>query len=246
MANGCRQARSAYQSVIYSEDSSLSIDGRERVQRVELIENFFRFFYNIPELIRFGGLYGMIFIVFAETGLMVGFFLPGDSLLVTAGLFAARGDLNIATLIPSLIVAAILGDSTGYWIGNRAGKAIYSRPDSLLFRRQHLIWTHEFYERHGGKTIVLARFIPIARTFAPVVAGAAGMSYSRFITFNVVGGIIWITSMSLTGYYLGLIVPDIENRIHIVIAIVIFLSLLPAIVAYVRSKLQARSANRPT
>jgi membrane-associated protein len=228
------------------EDSSLAIDGRERVQRVELIESFFRFFYNIPELIRFGGLYGMVFIIFAETGLMVGFFLPGDSLLVTAGLFAARGDLNIATLIPSLIVAAILGNTTGYWIGNRAGKALYSRPDSLLFRRQHLIRTHEFYERHGGKTIVLAQFMPIVRTFAPVVAGAAGMSYTRFIAFNVVGAIIWITSMSLTGYYLGRIVPNIESRIHIVIAIVIFLSLLPAIIGYVQSKLRERSAEKPS
>ena len=205
---------------------------------MEYIENFFRFFYNIPELIRIGGLYGMILVVFSETGLMVGFFLPGDSLLVTAGLFAARGDLNIATLIPCLIVAAISGNTTGYWIGNRAGKALYRRPNSLLFRREHLIRTHEFYERHGGKTIILAQFMPIVRTFAPVVAGAAEMGYRRFITFNVVGAIIWITSMSLTGYYLGRLVPDIEHRIHIVIAIVIFLSLCPAIFSWLRSKLK--------
>lgn len=203
---------------------------------MEWIESFFRFFYNIPELIRIGGLYGMIFIIFAETGLMVGFFLPGDSLLVTAGLFAARGDLNIATLIFSLILAAIVGDTTGYWIGRRAGKALYSRPNSFFFRREHLLRTHEFYERHGGKTIILARFIPIARTFAPVVAGAAEMSYRSFVTFNVVGGILWITSMTLTGYYLGRIIPDIESRIHLVIAVVIFLSLLPPIVAWLRER----------
>jgi membrane-associated protein len=216
--------------------------GGERPSRVEHIENFFRFFYNIPELIRIGGLYGMILVIFSETGLMVGFFLPGDSLLVTAGLFAARGDLNIVALVPSLIVAAICGNTTGYWIGNRAGKALYSRPNSLFFRREHLIRTHEFYERHGGKTIIFAQFMPIARTFAPVVAGAAEMSYWRFISFNVVGAVIWISSMTLTGYYLGRIIPGIESRIHIVIAIVIFLSLLPAIVTWLKSKVTKAGA----
>ena len=209
---------------------------------MDYIESFFRFFYNIPELIRIGGLYGMILVIFSETGLMVGFFLPGDSLLVTAGLFAAKGDLNIATLIPSLMLAAICGNTTGYWIGNRAGKALYSRPNSLLFRREHLIRTHAFYERHGGKTIILAQFMPIVRTFAPVVAGAAEMGYRRFIMFNVVGAVIWIGSMTLTGYYLGRLVPNIESRIHIVIAIVIFISLLPAIFAWVKSKLQGPNA----
>jgi len=209
---------------------------------VDYIESFFRFFYNIPELIRIGGLYGMILVIFSETGLMVGFFLPGDSLLVTAGLFAAKGDLNIATLVPSLIAAAICGNTTGYFIGNRAGKALYSRPNSLLFRREHLIRTHEFYERHGGKTIILAQFMPIVRTFAPVVAGAAEMGYRRVIMFNVVGAIIWIGSMTLTGYYLGRLVPNIESRIHIVIAVVIFISLLPAIIAWLKSKRQGTDA----
>jgi membrane-associated protein len=204
---------------------------------VELIQEFFRTVYNVPELIRLVGLYGLIFIVFAETGLMVGFFLPGDSLLVMAGIFAARGDLNIATLIPCLLAGAIVGNATGYFVGHKAGQALYSRPNSFFFRREHLIRTHAFYERHGGKTIVLAQFMPIVRTFAPVVAGAADMSYRRFATFNVVGAILWITTMTLTGYVLAQAAPElVEKRVHLVVAAVIFLSLLPAIVGWARSK----------
>lgn len=173
---------------------------------------------------------------------MVGFFLPGDSLLVTAGLFAARGDLNMATLIPCLIIAAVVGNATGYLIGHKAGHALYSRPNSLLFRREHLIRTHAFYERHGGKTIILAQFMPIVRTFAPVVAGAADMTYRRFAAFNVVGAVLWISSMSLTGFFLGRAIPDLEKRIHLVVAVVIFLSLLPVIVGWLRSKREAEPA----
>jgi membrane-associated protein len=161
---------------------------------------------------------------------------------VTAGLFAARGDLPIGWLIPSLIAAAICGNATGYFIGRKAGAALYSRPNSLLFRREHLIRTHEFYERHGGKTIILAQFMPIVRTFAPVVAGAAAMTYRRFASFNVIGAILWIASMTLTGFFLGRAIPNIESRIHIVVAVVIFLSILPGIIAWVRSKLKARAA----
>ncbi|MBE3073205.1 MAG: VTT domain-containing protein [Acidobacteria bacterium] len=209
---------------------------------MDLIQEFFRTVYNVPELIRLVGLFGIIFIVFAETGLMVGFFLPGDSLLVTAGLFAARGDLSISWLIPSLMIAAIAGNATGYFIGHTAGTALYSRPNSLLFRREHLIRTHQFYERHGGKTIILAQFMPIARTFAPVVAGAAQMTYRRFAAFNVIGAILWVNSMTLTGYFLGRAIPGIEKRIHIVVAVVIFLSLLPGIIAWTRSKLRGRAS----
>jgi membrane-associated protein len=213
---------------------------------ISLVEGFFRTLYNVPELIRVVGLLGLIAIVFAETGLMVGFFLPGDSLLITAGLFAAKGDLNIITLNISLILAAIIGDATGYWIGRRAGQALYSRPNSLWFRREHLIKTHEFYERHGGKTIIIARFMPIARTFAPVVAGAAQMTYRDFAAYNVLGGILWVTSMTLGGYFLGMAMgPAIERQLHLLVAVVIFVSLLPAIIAWLRAKLQqrARSAN---
>ena len=184
----------------------------------------------------------MSLIVFAETGLLIGFFLPGDSLLVTAGLFAANGQLNIVWLNLALIAAAILGDATGYWIGYRAGKAIYSRPDSFFFRKKHLMAAHDFYEKHGGKTIIIARFMPIIRTFAPVVAGAGTMSYSRFATYNVVGGIGWVASMTLTGYFLGKAVPDLDEHLHLVVAVVIFLSLLPGIIAYLKARLQKNKA----
>jgi membrane-associated protein len=207
---------------------------------LDLIQSFFKTLYNVPELIRWGGMVGLILIVFAETGLMIGFFLPGDSLLVTAGLFAAKGDLNIWWLNISLILAAVIGDAVGYWIGYKAGKALYSRPNSFFFRRQHLIATHEFYEKHGGKTIIIARFMPIFRTFAPVVAGAAEMTYRRFAVFNIIGGVLWVISMTLTGYFLGLAVPDLEKHIHIVVAVVIALSLLPAAIAWLKAKLDAR------
>ena len=209
---------------------------------MELIQEFFRRVYNVPELIRMGGLVGLVLVVFAETGLMVGFFLPGDSLLVTAGLFAAKGDLDIVWLNVALMAAAVIGDATGYWIGRSAGQALYNRPNSFFFRRQHLIRTHEFYEKHGGKTIVIARFVPIIRTFAPVVAGAAEMTYRQFAVYNVFGGIAWVASMTLTGYFLGKSVPNIDKQIHLVVAAVIFLSLLPGIITILREKLRARSA----
>jgi len=210
---------------------------------LELLRKFFENVYNVQGLAQIGGIVGiavMSGIVFAETGLLIGFFLPGDSLLVTAGIFAAKGSLNIVWLNLALIVAAIAGDATGYWIGYRAGKAIYDRPDSFFFRRKHLVAAHEFYERHGGKTIIIARFMPIIRTFAPVVAGAGTMSYARFASYNVIGGILWVVSMTLTGYFLGQAIPNLEEHIHVVVAIVIFLSLVPGIIAYLRARLQSR------
>jgi membrane-associated protein len=207
-------------------------------QLIAWVESFFRTVYNVPELIRIAGLFGLILIVFAETGLMIGFFLPGDSLLITAGLFAFKGDLNIVILNIALVLAAIIGDATGYYIGRRTGQALYSRPNSLLFRRDHLIKTHEFYEKHGGKTIIIARFMPIVRTFAPVVAGAAEMTYRNFAFYNIVGALLWVLSMTLTGYFLGAVVPDIDKQIHKVVAVVIFLSLLPPGIAWLKTKLQ--------
>ena len=209
---------------------------------MDLIHEFFSNVYNVPELIRFVGFYGLILIVFAETGLLVGFFLPGDSLLITAGLFAARGDFDFAMLLLTLIPAAVIGNATGYYIGHRTGMALYSRPDSLLFRREHLRMTHEYYEKHGGKTIILAQFIPILRTFAPVVAGVGEMGYRQFATFNVVGAILWVGSMVTAGYMLGSAIPNIESRIHYVVAVVIFISLLPPGIALLKQRMRKKAA----
>lgn len=191
---------------------------------------------SIEEIIRWGGTLALIAIVFAETGLLVGFFLPGDSLLVTAGLFAARGDLNVVMLLVTLSIAAVVGDAVGYGIGRRLGPKLFKKEDSLLFKRKHLVKAHEFYERYGGKTIVIARFVPIIRTFAPTVAGAAEMTYSKFAMFNVFGGILWVFSMVLGGYALGSVIPNIDKYIHYVIIIVVFLSLLPPLYEWWRER----------
>lgn len=203
---------------------------------MNLIQQFFQTVYNVPELIRLVGQVGLPMIIFAETGLLFGFFLPGDSLLITAGLFAARGDLDIVTLLVTLIPAAIAGNATGYFIGKRAGRPLYERPNSFFFRREHLKMTHDYYEEHGPRTIVIAQFAPILRTFAPVVAGVAEMGYRRFATYNVAGAIAWISSMTLGGYLLGNVIPNIEQRIHIVVAVVIVLSLMPASIAWLRAR----------
>jgi membrane-associated protein len=157
-------------------------------------------------------------------------------LLVTAGVLAAAGFLDIVWLNLLLCACAILGDAVGYQIGLRMGPRIFKRPKSLLFNPKHLEWTRGFYERHGGKTIVLARFMPIARTFAPVVAGMGRMGYRRFATFNVAGGVAWILSFTLGGYWLARIIPDAQRYLHIVVAVVIFLSILPGIIAYARAR----------
>lgn len=185
--------------------------------------------------------FGLFFIIFAETGLAIGFFLPGDSLLVVAGLFAAAGKLNLWIMLVSLIIAAIVGDAVGYYSGRRIGQAIFTRPKSRFFNPKHLQKAHAFYEKHGGKTIIIARFIPIVRTFAPIVAGAAQMSYRDFLMFNVFGGLLWVTSMLLAGYFLGGLVESafgikLEEHIDKVVIVVVFLSVLPIIIEYLKAK----------
>lgn len=199
---------------------------------------------TLEQVVIWGGYAGMFFIVFAETGLLIGFFLPGDSMLVTAGLLIAseRVPMDITVLNIVLCVAAISGDATGYWIGLKTGQALYNRPQSRLFRRDHLIKTKEFYERYGGITIVLARFMPFARTFAPVVAGIGEMTYRRFASFNVIGGVGWVLSMTLIGYYLGRVIPGIERHVEYIIAGVILLSLLPMIIKYIQHKMRKEPA----
>jgi len=192
--------------------------------------------YSLDAVIRWGG-YGLLTaIVFTETGLLVGFFLPGDSLLITAGLLAAAGVLNIWWLDVLLIAAAITGDSVGYAIGARIGPRLFTREKSRLFNPRHVQRTREFYARHGAKTIVVARFVPIIRTFAPVVAGVAQMSYPRFLFYNVAGGIGWVVSMTWAGYLLGTAVPDIDRHIHIVVLIVIVLSVIPVGIEILRER----------
>jgi membrane-associated protein len=204
----------------------------------------------IDFLIHWAGLAGLVAVVFAETGLLVGFFLPGDSLLVTAGVFSTSANphgkplFNIVTLNIALMIAAIVGDTVGYWIGAKSGPKLFSREKSLLFSPKHLLRTKAFYERHGGKTIIIARFMPFARTFAPVVAGIGAMRYRRFIAFNVVGGIGWVLSMTLLGYGLATKYPVITKRIDLLAMVIVALSLLPGVIGWLNSRRKAKAATR--
>jgi len=210
---------------------------------LESIRHLLHSIYDVEGIIRTGGPLLVCIIVFIETGFFVGFFLPGDSLLVTAGIFSAAGVIPLKWILLPVMLCAIVGDQIGYWIGRLAGVAIYKREDSLFFKRRHLQRAHDFYEKYGGKTIILARFIPIIRTFCPPVAGAARMSYPRYITYDIFGGVIWVGTMILGGFFLGRTIPNISQRIHYVILVVIFLSLLPAIISILRAR---RAEQLPT
>jgi membrane-associated protein len=200
---------------------------------------------NPGDLITWGGYPGLALVVFLETGALI-FFLPGDSLLVVAGLYAAKGDLNILYLNALLIPLAIIGDATSYLIGARVGPKIFTRPRSRFFNPDYVKAAHAFYERHGGKAIIIARFMPIVRTFVPVVAGVAQMSYAKFASYNIIGGAAWVLSMTLLGYFLGGVVPNIDKHIEKVIIVVVFVSLAPALwewwKAWRRGRAQATEA----
>lgn len=178
---------------------------------------------------------GLSAIVFAETGLLIGFFLPGDSLLFTVGVVAGAGDLNVGLIIAVLIVAAIVGDAVGFQLGRATGPSIFNRPDSKLFKQEYLRKTQAFYDKHGGKTIIYARFVPIVRTFAPFIAGVANMSYSRFLAFNVFGGIGWVILMIMSGYYLGN-VPLIRQHFEKVVILIVVISVLPVLLEVWKSR----------
>jgi len=212
---------------------------------LESIRHVLHSIYDVEGLIRAAGPWAPHFvclIVLVETGFFVGFFLPGDSLLVTAGVFAATGVVSLKWMLWPVMLCAIAGDQIAYWIGRAAGAALYRREDSFFFRKRHLQRAHEFYEKYGGKTVILARFVPIIRTFCPPVAGAAQMPYSRYLVYDIFGGIFWVGSMILGGYFLGRSIPNISQRIHYVIAVVVFLSLLPGIIGFWRARYAVAAA----
>jgi membrane-associated protein len=210
---------------------------------IEFLKHLLSQLYDVRGLVEWGGTLMVCVIVFVETGMFMGFFLPGDSLLVTAGVFAGAGQLKLASLLTLVTLCAIAGDQLGYLIGWKAGATLYQRKDSRFFKRRHLESAHEFYEKYGGKTIILARFVPIIRTFCPPVAGAARMSYTRYLAYDVVGGFAWVWGMILLGYTLGRTVPNIDKRIHYVIAVVIVVSLMPAAYHAWKSRPQKPSAS---
>ena len=189
--------------------------------------------------------FGLFFIIFAETGLAVGFFLPGDSLLVVSGLFAAAGKLNIAFILAAFFLGSVIGDSTGYWTGRTMGKTIFNRESSLIFKPSRVAKAKLFFDKYGAKTIILARFVPIVRTFAPIVIGATAMPYIKFLTYSVLGGALWIFTMVLAGYFVGGLIETafgikLDEHIDKVVIVVVLLSIVPMIVEY----LKARRARR--
>lgn len=194
-------------------------------------------------LVTFGTI-GLFAIVFAESGLFFGFFLPGDSLLFTAGLFAAQGTLSLPVILVGCFVAAVAGDQVGYLFGKRVGPALFRRPDSRFFRQEYVERAQQFFERYGAKTIVLARFVPIVRTFAPILAGVGRMPYRTFVTFNMFGGLLWAVGVTLLGYALGEMIPDIDTYLLPIIAVIIALSLIPIALEWRRNrKVKASAVN---
>lgn len=186
--------------------------------------------FDLPQLIQTIGLLGVYAIVFAESGLLIGFFLPGDSLLFTAGFLASQGLINIWLLAIGSFVAAVIGDSVGYTFGHRVGKRLFQRENSLLFHKDNLLKAKAFYEKHGGKTIILARFMPIIRTFAPIVAGMGDMEYGTFLFYNMIGGFFWAIGLSVAGFILGNLIPDVDKYLLPIVLLIVFLSVLPSAV----------------
>lgn len=194
------------------------------------------------QLIRTFGTIGLLVIIFAESGLLIGFFLPGDSLLFTAGIFAAKGDLNLAVILFGCFAAAVLGDQVGYAFGKRVGPSLFNRPSSRIFKQEHIQRADEFFEKHGAKTILLARFVPIVRTFAPILAGVGSMRYRTFLVFNIIGGFLWAVGVTLLGYWLGnqIGADNIDKYLLPIIFLIILLSLIPPAVEVLRHRAKTR------
>lgn len=199
---------------------------------------------DLIDFIKAAGVVGVALVIFAESGLLFGFFLPGDTLLFTAGLLTHAGfvPISIHLLVLIVFIAAVAGDSVGYAFGNRVGRKLFNRPNSRLFKQEHLLKAEEFYKKHGGKTIIIARFIPAVRTFAPIVAGASNMAYAQFLTYNVVGALLWAVGITYLGYYLGAWFEsmglEVDHILLPLIALILFISVLPAIVHLARNKKQ--------
>ena len=191
---------------------------------------------DLVKIIESVGYLGIFAIVFAESGLFVGAFLPGDSLLFTAGFLASQGFFDIWLLAPMTFIAAVLGDSVGYTFGRKVGKRLFPKEDSILFHKKHLLRAQKFYEKHGGKTVTIARFLPIVRTFAPIVAGMGNMQYKRFLFFNVIGAFLWAVCIPLTGFYLGNIIPGVDKYLLPILAFIIIISVLPTVIHIVRER----------
>jgi membrane-associated protein len=210
---------------------------------IDFIKMLFGWLKDPRPLVEMAGIPGMALIIFLETGAMV-FLLPGDSMLFVAGLFAAEGTLNIFTLNAVLIPCAILGDATSYFIGARSGGKLFSKPESRFFKPAHLQKAAAFYEKHGGKAIIIARFMPIVRTFVPVVAGMAKMSYRRFATYNIIGAAAWVLSMTLLGYFAGKAFPAVGKHIEKVIILIVLVSITPGIWEWWKSWRAAKVAQK--
>lgn len=184
------------------------------------------------------GVIAILFVIFAESGLLIGFFLPGDSLLFTSGFLVHQGILpiNIHVFVLLLFIAAVLGDNVGYTFGHRVGRKLFKKPNSRFFKKHHLEQAEEFYKKHGGKAIILARFVPIVRTFAPIVAGTSKMHYKSFFAYNIIGGLLWTTIFTYLGYYIGKELTDMGVNIEIIAIVIVFLSVLPMIIHVLQDK----------
>jgi len=193
---------------------------------------------NPESIIRYGGLYLLLFVVFAETGLFFGFFLPGDSLMFTAGLLCATGILNIQilTLLTYIILAAISGNMVGYYFGKKVGVLLFKRKSGFFFRQEHLIMARDFYNKHGGKAIVLSRFLPIVRTFAPIIAGIVELDYRKFFIYNLIGGVSWVSSLVLCGYFLGIYVPESKAYLKYIVIFLILITSIPFVLNSIKRK----------
>ena len=192
--------------------------------------------FDIVKLIQSVGYLGVVAMVFAESGLLFGVFLPGDSLLFTAGFLASQGFFNFPILVVGCFLAAVFGDNIGYAFGKRVGSRLFSRQDSFWFHKRHLTSAEKFYEKHGGKTIILARFVPIVRTFAPIVAGIGSMKYEKFLIYNAIGGFLWAVGVTTAGFFLGKVIPGIDKYLLPILVLIVFVSLLPTILHLIRER----------